>query len=290
MLVDYIRKMSSRLFTGTDEIVLENKWQVPIYFSSQPYAESPLKLRDRATSVGVVYRLDRNPPDNLLDVDTGLELYDNDYRYDGFADSKVYRDENATGVFLTVGMNAVRLFDALNREGKTEDAKAFIRHMIDVYPEYWQSSFVLSDQLRLEGDTAAADQALWKLHDTLAAFFASNKENFFYEQDLGLVKTEIGRNKAERGTATGDQAAVEEGQKMIDEGVALMWSAFEANPNNSYSFRKLVSVLSQTQRLADLRKAALEFSEYKINRSDPILQRILNFSMPQQGQPGQPGG
>lgn len=269
-----------------DEIVLENKWQVPIYFSSQPYAESPLKLRDRATADGVIYRIDRTPPDNLLDLDHGLHLYNEVYRFDGFESSKVYRDENATGVFLSVGMNATRLFDALVKSGRVDEAKQFMARMIDVYPEYWQSTFVLADQYEMEGDTATSDQLLWKLHDTLQAFFASNEQNFFYEQDLGLVKVEIGRNKSERGTAAGDQAMVEEGQKLIDDGVGLMWAAFEANPNNSYSFRKLVSVLSQLQRLADLRQAALQFAEYKINRSDPVLQRILNFNMPPQPQPG----
>lgn len=269
-----------------DEIVLENKWQVPIYFSSQPYAESPLKLRDRSTAVGVIYRLDRNPPENKLDLDEGLRLYSDVYRFDGFESSAVSRDENATGVFLSVGMNAVRIYDALVKAERLDEARDFITHMIEVYPEYWQSTFVLADQYELEGDTATADQLLWKLHDTLDAFLASNPQNFFYEQDLGLVKVEIGRNKTERGAAGGNQAIVEEGQQLIEAGVDLMWAAFDANPNNSYSFRKLVSVLSQLQRLSDLRKAALQFSEYKINRTDPVLQQILNFNVA----PPQPGG
>jgi hypothetical protein len=269
-----------------DEIVLENKWQVPIYFSSQPYAESPLKLRDRATADGVIYRLDRTPPENLLDLEHGLHLYQEVYRFDGFESSKVYRDENATGVFLSVGTNATRIFDGLDKAGRMEEAKQFMTRIIDLYPEFWQSSFVLADQYEVEGDTARADQLLWKLHDTLQAYFGSNRQNFFYQQDLGLVKVEIGRNKTDRGALAGDTVMVQEGQKLIDDGVDLMWAAFEVNPNNSYSFRKLVSVLSQLQRFNDLRKAAMQFAEYKVNRSDPVLQRILNFNAAPSPQPG----
>lgn len=265
----------------TDEIVLENRWRDPIYFSSQPY-DSPLKLRDRATSVGVVYRLDRDPPSNLIDVDKGYDLYMNDYRYDGFESSAVYRDENATGVFLSVGMNAIRIFDALVKEGKVDTAKAFMHHMIDVYPEYWQSTFVLAEQYEKEGDTAQSDQLIQNLHDTLTAFVASNEENFFYLQDLGLVKVEIGKDLRERGQA-GD------GEAMIEEGVRLMWDAFNMNQNNSYSFRKLVTVLSQLGRFAELREAALKFSAYKINQNDPVVRQILQMGS-SSGRPPAPMG
>jgi hypothetical protein len=243
-----------------DEIVLENRWKDPIYFSSQPYAESPLKLRDRATTVGVVYRLDREPPSDLMDLDKGLYLFRDVYRFGGYESSEVYRDENATGVFLSVGMNAVRVFDALRRDGRAEESMEFISNIIDKYPEYWQATYVYSEALENAGDTTAALDAMWKLHDTLTAFLASNHENLFYMQDLGMVKVDLGRK-------TNDST-------LIDNGLDLMWQAFDANSNSSYAFQKLVTVLVQLQRVSELQRAVSQFEEYKINLTNPTLQRV----------------
>ena len=103
-------------------IVLENKWESPIYFSAPPYAASPLNLRSRATATGVVYRLDRDPPKGLVDIETGYDLYMNIYKYDGYSDASVYRDDNATGVYVTMGVNAIRIYDALLKSGDTTRA------------------------------------------------------------------------------------------------------------------------------------------------------------------------
>jgi hypothetical protein len=247
-----------------DEIVLENKWKDPIYFSSQPYAESPLKLRERATEVGILYKLERNPPERLIDIERSYDLFMNTYRYGGYENSEVYRDDNATGVFIGVGIHAIRLFDELIRTGQRDKAMALGEKLINNYPEYWQMYFVMADVYRKEGDTAKMEQLFQQLHDTLTAFYASNKENLFYLQDLGVAKVELGRLRKD--------------SDLIEEGINLMWVAFEANPNSNYAFRKLVSTLSQEGRHADIQRAAQMFAEYKINLRDPLLQSILGMS------------
>ena len=98
----------------------------------------------------------------------------------------------------------------------------------------------------------------------MTAFYDSNPENLFYLQDLGVAKVELGRMRTDPG--------------MIEEGIRLMWRAFESNPNSSYAFRKLVSVLSQTRRYSDMQRAAQMFAEYKINLGDPLLQSLLGTS------------
>ncbi len=246
-----------------DEIVLENKWKDPIYFSSLPYAESPLKLRDRATAVGILYKLEREPKERLIDVDRGYDLYMDTYRFGGFENSKVYRDENATGVYIGMGINAVRVFDELNRTNQIDKAKKLAEKMIQVYPEYWQMYVLLADLYEKDGDTAKADHLFEQLHDTLTSFLASNPQNLFYMQDLGLAKVELG-------TRRNDTA-------MVNEGVQLSWKAFKANPNSNYAFRKLFTVLSQQRRYSDIKRAAEMFAEYKINRNDPLVQSILGL-------------
>ena len=244
-----------------DHIVLENKWENPVYFSSPPYAESPLKLRDRATAVGVIYRLDRTPPENLLDIEKGYDLFMNKYKYDGYQDHTVYRDENATGVFVTMGVNAVRVYDELIRIADTTRAVALLNKMVKVYPEYWQSALVLTTLYDKWGDSAKTDSMMNLVHDTLQSFLASNPENLFYREDLGLMKTEIGRRKK-------DDAMMERGRE-------LLWEAFNQDPNNTFSFRKLVAVLQQQRAFQDIQKAALKHAEYKKNLEDPFVRQIL---------------
>ncbi|MCB2231065.1 DUF2723 domain-containing protein [bacterium] len=244
-----------------DEIVLENRWENPIYFTSQPYDASPLNLRDRATAVGILYRLDREPPDNKIDIEKGLDLFQNTYRFGGLENSEVFRDENATGIFLGVGMNAVRLFDAMERSGRVDEARSFIRSMIERYPEYWQASYVLAEDLERDGDSAQAIEIYRTLEDTLTAFLATNPQNLFYMQDLGMTKVEIGQRIQD--------------QQLVDDGMQLMWQAFELNPNSSYAFRKLITILARQNRVAEMRKAAEMIAEYKINLSDPYVQQIL---------------
>jgi len=249
-----------------DEIVLENKWKDPIFFSSQPYAESPLKLRDRATAIGLLYKLEREPRERPIDAERGYDLYMNTYRFDGYQNSEVYRDENATGVFIGVGINAVRIFDELVRTGQRDKAIALGEKMITVYPEYWQMYLLLAENYDKMGDSAKTDQVFQQLHDTLAAFHESNPENLFYLQDLGLAKVELGRRH-------NDSA-------LIEEGTNLVWKAFKGNPNSNYAFRKLFSILSQQKRYSDMQRAAQMFAEYKINLNDPILQSILGTRNP----------
>jgi len=271
MMVDHIYLRSQIVVNKTDTV-----FRQPIYFSSPPYAESPFRLRDSVHAVGMLYKLSHDPPPRFIDAEKGYELFMNTYRYDGYSDSKVYREENATGVFVTMGANASRVYDELLEQyrldtlagnfesDKRDKAIALMKKMIEVYPEYWQTHAVLADLYEKEGDIAAADQLWHMMHDSLAAFRASNKENLFYQQDLGLTKVQLGQR-------IGDSA-------MVEEGVKLVWDAFNANANSSYAFRKLVMVLARTSHAGEIDKAIQKFTEYKINQGDPFLQSMRGAS------------
>jgi tetratricopeptide (TPR) repeat protein len=248
-----------------DEIVLENKWKRPIYFSSTPW-DSELKLRERTTVDGVLLRLDRQPDSSLVDINTSWDLFMNRYKYDGYQNSEVYRDENATGVFMGLGMSASRFFEELSRRNMVDSALMLAEKINEVYPEYWQMYVLRIEKLEKRGDTAKANQLLTQLHDTLTAFVESNPENVYYIQDLGLTKAEIGRR-------SGNQA-------MIEEGVRLLFHAFELYPNNSFGFRKLMTVLTQQGRYQEVRQVTEEFAKYKRNLEDPLVQRLLGITHP----------
>lgn len=249
-----------------DEIVIQNAFRDPIYFTAPPYAESPLKLRQRSTMVGLIYKLQRDTAAPAINTERGYELFEKTYKFTGYENSDVFRDDNATGVFLGVGLSAVRLYDALMRGGDTTKALALMDQMIAVYPEYWQFYLQLSAYYTAKGDSAKTDSLFTMLHDTLSAFLESNPNNLFYEQDLGLIKAELGTRRNDT--------------QLIDEGIDLMKDAFERNPNSGYAFRKLITTLYQNQRSAEMREAAALYREYGQNQSDPIARQILGIGGP----------
>jgi tetratricopeptide (TPR) repeat protein len=256
-----------------DEVVIDNKWRDPIYFSSPPYAESPLKLRDHAVLVGNIYELEKDPPPGLVDLNRSYDLFMKVYSFAGMQNSRVYRDENATGVFIGLGINGTNVMQHLATNGDTTRALALGDHLINVYPEFWQTYMVMADMYDKRNDSTKSDSLYQQLVDTLTAFTAADPRNLFWRQDLGLSKFELGKRRK-------DQAE-------MDQGINLLWSAFDADPNSSYAFRKLVSVLSQAQRYEDLQRAARMFAQYKVNLTDPYLQRILGISPPSGVQPEQ---
>jgi len=287
MFVDRPRKRKTYLFPSPhggrlvkvqdmmmDEIILQSLVKTdsgyalkqPIYFSSPPYQESPLNLSDKVVSVGLLYQFTMDSIESRVDADRGYDLFMNTYRFDGYSSSKVYRDENATGVSMANGVNAIRVYDELMRRGDEDKAVKLAEKMIREYPEYWQTYMLLGDYFEKKGDSAASQQLLVQLHDTLSAFRDSNQQNLFYMADLGLAKVYLGQFIKD--------------QFMIDQGIDLLWQAFRANPNSSHAFRKLVTILSQSRRYSDMREAANLFAEYKVNLADEYLQSILGFSDP----------
>ncbi|SYZ74649.1 conserved membrane hypothetical protein [Candidatus Zixiibacteriota bacterium] len=237
-----------------DDVVLTNNWQRPIYFTSDPYAESPLKLRDLTVSDGIVYRLEKEPPARRIDLDDSYKMFTQVFHYDGLNDYGIYRDENASGVMLAFGFNALRVADELQRTDQAEKARDFLRFIIDKYPEFFQSYSTLAQMYKKAGDTAAADDVLKEMVKNLSELHRVNPSNLFYTQDLGLAKY-----------YTGD----------VEGGLALLWEAFDADPNSGYAYRKLVQVLYETKRTSEIMKATQMFADYKINRKDPLVQQLL---------------
>lgn len=249
-----------------DEITLENRWRVPIYFTAPPYGESPLKLRERAVATGLVYRLDREPMSGGIDVEKSYELFSKTFRHEGFSDSRVYRDENATSVVVTYGFNSSNLFDELLSRRDTTRAIELAEFIFSKYPEFWQLPLQEAALFDRRVDSARAEQILTRLRDTLKAFYTANPTNLTYETDYGMVLTEIGRRHRD--------------QKMVQDGLAYMWRGFEGNANNPLAFRKLVTTLGQVGDMAEARRAAEKFAKYKINQGDGLVQRLLGISPP----------
>ncbi|MEW5796457.1 MAG: DUF2723 domain-containing protein [Candidatus Zixiibacteriota bacterium] len=249
-----------------DEIVIENKWQYPIYFSAPPYADSPLKLREHAVHDGQLFRLERDPDPLMVDLDHGYELYTKVYSFEGLENSVVFRDDNATGVFGGLGMASLRIVDELYRQGDTARAEEILNRFIRDFPEFWQPYTTLAEVALQMRDTARALALYRQLHDTLVAFLATNPRNQYYLQDLGTAKYELGRIRK-------DTALQEDGVRLLREGWAI-------DMNSGLAFRKLITVLGQSDLRGEVIEVARQYANYKRNRTDPLVQSLLGITGP----------
>jgi len=239
----------------TDEIVIENKWNRPIYGTSEPYAESPLKLRDLTYSEGLLYRTNKEQPSNKIDIERGLELFRNVYQYDGLDNPNIYRDENATGVFLSMGFNAIRIANELRIQGRTDEAVDFLKFISEKYPEFYQTREYLAEIYRETGDSLSADSLMRATESILAELHEKNPGNQVYIMDLASAENWLGK---------------------YDQALEHMWTGFEINANSGYAYRRLIQFLFDRQRMRDILKATQMYADYKINRTDPLVQQIIS--------------
>jgi hypothetical protein len=237
-----------------DEVVLANKWKYPIYFSSEPYKESPLNLRDYTHAVGVLYKTDTTDWPRKIDADEGYRLFKEVYDFTGLDDPDIYRDENATGVMLAIGFNAIRLANEFRATDRIDQAYDILNFIIKKYPEFYQGYSSLSELYQWQGDTIKADSVLQSAEEVLTMLHEKNPENQFYYSDLGLVKLHRGK---------------------MEEALPILWEAFEMNANSGYAYRKLMQALYDTRNSNDIYRATKMHGDYKVNRTDPLVQQIL---------------
>ena len=246
-----------------DEIVIENKWRYPIYFSAPPFADSPLKLRDHAVHDGQLYRLEPDP-ESSIDVEHSYDLFMNVYKFDGMDNAATFRDDNATVVFAGLGMSSLRVVDELFQTGDRDRAVAILEHLMTVFPEFWQSYVSMADLYLQEGDTSAAIASYQRLHDVMVEYVEISPKNQNYLQDLGLAKYKIGR-------MTGDEA-------MVAEGIRLQREGFDINRNSGLAYRKVYTTLGTEGRHTELMEVTRQFAAYKRNLSDPLVQTMLGYT------------
>ena len=246
-----------------DEIVLENRWRDPIFFSAPPYDGSPLNLRQHAVAVGEVYELRKEAEPPLIDVEKSYDLYMHVYSFEGMQNSEVFRDDNATGVFAGLAMSSLRVYDELETRGSIDSGVALMDTILYRCPEFWQGYVTLADLALSKQDTAKALALYQTMNDTLTAFLATNPLNQYYMQDLGLAKVKLGQLRADPG--------------LVDRGVNYVLDGFDIDRSSGLAFRKAVQVLYELKRQADMVRIAREYTEYKNNLTDQYAKMILNM-------------
>lgn len=250
-----------------DEVVLNNKFEESIHFTSEPYAESPLKLTELQESTGMVYTLKQDPHERHIDADKGYKLFTEVYRWDGMNDPDIYRDNNATGVLFSHGFNGLRVAQEFRARGDTAKAEEFGLFILDKYPEFFQMYMFLAGLYEEQGQKEKGDSLFTEYEKILSDLHERNPDNIFYLQDLGMTRHLLGDT---------------------DQGLADLWEAFMMNPNNGHGYRKLMQVLMEMRLATEMYQATMLHADYKVNREDPFVKNILGApttDMPTQTMP-----
>ncbi|MFQ5608164.1 MAG: hypothetical protein ACE5GA_09480, partial [Candidatus Zixiibacteriota bacterium] len=326
MFVDRARKRRAYLTAGPyqgrilrvqdmmlDEICLSAVQQgVPVAFTSDPYAESPLGWNQRRNQTGILKILDITPKKRMIDIDESFNLYMNTYRMRGLNDPGVYKDDNATGVMITFGFGAVQIYgeyltllNISNDINKLETKKSSGGALTDSEQQRLDTAYASLNEhspadtalfsaraVEILDTTIARYPEFWMSYILLSEFYTERNDTataleYLYTGEKNLQDfhdhspdnanylQDLGLMKFEIAKILGD----EDDAGRMDESLELLWAGFEVNENSGIAYQKLVQYLFDRRRNSDILTATRRHAAYGMNRSNPTVQSILRNSV-----------
>jgi len=173
-----------------EHIVLTNKWQYPIYFSTSVPQSNRWTLSDYTVRKAMVLQIMPEKPQETLDPIRTEQLIYDVYRYRGVDDLAVFKDENNVGLTTTYPERFIELSEYYQGKGDSVPARRILRDAIDRFPLYYQLYIELSN---LYSDTSAfPDSARYYYDrgvDNLQAAIKAWPKMTLYWQFLGVLYT-----------------------------------------------------------------------------------------------------
>ncbi|MCP4582810.1 MAG: DUF2723 domain-containing protein [candidate division Zixibacteria bacterium] len=122
-----------------EHIVISNKWQYPIYFSTSVPVSNRWTLNDFTVRRAMALEITPQRSNDNLDPVRTEELIRNVYSYRGVDDINVFKDENNVGLTTTYPERFIELADYHTQKGDTVKAKEILLDAINRFPIYYQS-------------------------------------------------------------------------------------------------------------------------------------------------------
>ncbi len=139
-----IRRIQDKMI---DNIIGTNNWKTPIHFAVTVSQENRLfrgqPIEDNLEMKGMMYRLKREKGRNMVDLEATVDLYLNQFRYRGVADSSIYKDDNATRLTNNYAAGFLYAAEELRQRGDRANAMAMVEKAIEVVPGEWRSYIYL---------------------------------------------------------------------------------------------------------------------------------------------------
>ena len=184
------------------DLLANNNWQRPVYFSFTAGNEAYLGLDDYLQLEGFAYRLvpvkKIKPDDYTGNVNTSIlyNAYMNKFTWGGMDNPKVYLDETNRRNFTIIRSNFGRLAQALMNENKKDSAIAVCDRCLKVIPD--ESVHFDYSLLNLVGVyyQAGADEKGDRLSNRLIELHAQNLVYYFSFPKEKAVQTDENRRRA----------------------------------------------------------------------------------------------
>ncbi len=237
-----------------ENIILTNKWEYPIYFSSVSgnVRESPLKLTDRLYREGIIVKLTPDTAKLAYNIPRSDSLFFQVYNYANLSDTTVEQNENATGIALTYPEKMLDFHMYVSRSPDSAMADSLLNRICEEIPSYWRSRMSQRDMYLKNGDTAKAEEAVNDLLTYLHGFRDMNPNNIFFYQFLGTTYYILG-----------DNAKAEEN----------LLKAWDINMDTENTFRTLLTLYASERRPNDMLRVAMEYKQY--HEDDPIANDVI---------------
>jgi tetratricopeptide (TPR) repeat protein len=233
-------------------ILLSNQWKYPIYFSTTVSPELRLGLENHLIGEGFAYRVVQEKSQMAVNKELTHQKYWEVYKYRGFGDINVRKDENTVGVLFLYPEKFIELASYYFKDNQTEKGMAEIKKGIQIYPDYYRPYLILAQMYRSQGNPEEEKKILNQGVSRVEKLVRKYPKIVSYRQYLGILYNQTGRNaEAER----------------------ALWSAYQDDPTNSLSYQGLVGLYISTQQYPK----AINLLEKWIqtNPSDQVALRTL---------------
>lgn len=225
----------------TEHVIINNRWERPVYFTSNPAGKSRLELERHNKMVGSVFQIIPGDASYEFDFPRTAYLMDSVFQYRSYNDPTIGLDDNAIGLAIVFPEKMIAISEWRRREGDTADADRWLGKAIDLFPSYWRSYDILARSLQAAGDTASAIATLDRGIDTIGSFVGQMPDNRLYWYHWGKLCEAGGRDE-------------EAGEYLAE--------AFYLNPYDQQTYQSYVNFLLVRQKTTEVTRAARKWLEY----------------------------
>jgi len=223
-----------------EHIVLTNKWQYPIYFSTSIPMSNRWTLSDYTLRQAMALKIMPEKPAETMDpIRTEQLLYDV-YQYRGVDDIDVFKDENNIGLTTTYPERFIELAGYYSRTQDSTKSRQVLHDAIERFPYYYQTYIELMNQYTA-ADMADSSEATYLLAaENLTRAVEKWPKMTLYWQFLGVVHYK---------------------RKIYKKAIDCYETALELDPSSNISFRLLLQLYTYIER----RDKAMALLEYWLN-------------------------
>ena len=237
-----------------EHIIMNNKWERPVYFSSNPADKSRLGLENHTKIAGQAFEVLRE--DFRMDFDWPVmdSLMDNVYKYRSYDDPMIGLDDNAVGLAVAFPERMFALGEYARRRSDTARWEYWLRKAQTLFPFYSRAHEQLATFTRMRGDSAAAEKIINDGLATVSRYAEAMPDNRMY----WYFKSQM--------------AELAGNDDMAEESMA---KAFWLNPNDGMTFNEYVGILQRRGKSTEASKAALKYLTYYPN--DQRARQLVNI-------------